>query len=152
MKNNLTSDQAQLVNQAKNILSLDDQKQNAMQTLKKINTAQAIQDEQQRHQNLIHTADSNSVKLREFWGDIQREVRNKQKEIAIEDNRQVQIELVRRKLDFGVIKDNYDNKATKAILEKFTDLDKGMPGTDYKHIKIRELINEYKTQREQLKQ
>ncbi len=52
------------------------------------------------------------------------------------------IEMVRRKLDFEVIKDNYENKMTQKILEQFTDLSAGMPGSNYKYVKIRELLQE----------
>ena len=61
------------------------------------------------------------------------------------------MELVRRKLDFEVIKDNYENKATQKILDNFTDLDQGLPGTNFKHVKIRELIDQHKTHRSQKK-
>ena len=61
------------------------------------------------------------------------------------------MELVRRKLDFEVIKDNYDNKATQKILDNFADLDQGMPGTHFKHVKIRELIDQHKIHQSQKK-
>lgn len=55
------------------------------------------------------------------------------------------MELVRRKLDFDVIKDNYENKVTSSILE-YADLDQGMPGTNYKHKKIKALMRERELQ------
>lgn len=54
------------------------------------------------------------------------------------------MELVRRKLDFEVIKDNYENKVTQEILDRFTDLDAGLPGTHFKYQKIQELISKRK--------
>jgi len=56
------------------------------------------------------------------------------------------MELVRRKLDFEVIKDNYANKMTETILDRFTDLDKGLPGTNFKHQKIQELASQRREQ------
>ena len=71
---------------------------------------------------------------------------------AIEMNLKLQKEIVRRKLDFDVIKDNHDNRVTQAILDRFTDMDQGMPGTNFKHAKIRELIKERHNQLEPLRQ
>ena len=35
----------------------------------------------------------------------------------------INMELIRRKLDFEVIKDNYENRVTQQILDNYTDLD-----------------------------
>lgn len=54
------------------------------------------------------------------------------------------MELVRRKLDFDVIKDNFENRVTQEILDRFTDLNEGIPGSNFKSLKIRELLKERK--------
>lgn len=69
-------------------------------------------------------------------------IENLKNVLAFDENLEMQKELVRRKLDFEVIKDNYQNKVTQTILDKFADLDQGMPGTNFKHLKIRELLKE----------
>ena len=56
----------------------------------------------------------------------------------------IQMELVRRKLDFDVIKDNFENRVTQEILDRFTDLNEGIPGSNFKSLKIRELLKERK--------
>ena len=59
-------------------------------------------------------------------------------------------ELARRKLDFEIIKDNYKNKATKEILDKFTlGQIKGTPGHGYKFEGLKKKVDEIK-RKEQL--
>ena len=58
------------------------------------------------------------------------------KAVTIAEKLKLHVELTRRKLDFEVIRDNWQNKKTTEILDKFTDLDKGLPGTGFKHQKI----------------
>ena len=60
---------------------------------------------------------------------------------SLKEKLQTHVELVRRKLDFEVIKDNHENRVTQQILDRFTDLKSGMPGTNFKYQKITELIN-----------
>ncbi len=48
---------------------------------------------------------------------------------------------MRRKLDFDVIKDNHENKVTKEIINRFADLDAGLPGTNFKYQRIQGLID-----------
>ena len=51
----------------------------------------------------------------------------------MEEKLKIHMELIRRRLDFEVIKDNYENNVTQSILDKYADLKEGMPGTNYKH-------------------
>ena len=69
-------------------------------------------------------------------------MRSKIKEKIFYDKLETHVELIRRKLDFTVIRDNQQNKTTQQILDRFTDLRAGMPGTNYKFIKLQELINQ----------
>ena len=66
--------------------------------------------------------------------------RSKIKEKIFQEKLETHVELIRRKLDFNVIRDNHQNKCTQQILDKFTDLRQGMPGTNFKYIKLQELI------------
>ena len=68
--------------------------------------------------------------------------RSKIKEKIFQEKLETHVELIRRKLDFNVIRDNHTNKCTQQILDKFTDLRQGMPGTNYKYIKLQELIQQ----------
>ena len=62
--------------------------------------------------------------------------RSKIKEKIFQEKLETHVELIRRKLDFNVIRDNHQNKCTQQILDRFTDLRQGMPGTNYKYIKL----------------
>lgn len=55
------------------------------------------------------------------------------KDNIMEEKLKIHMELIRRRLDFEVIKDNYENNVTQSILDKYADLKEGMPGTNYKH-------------------
>ena len=59
--------------------------------------------------------------------------RSKLKEKIFEEKLQAHVELIRRKLDFEVIKDNHENTVTQEILDRFTDTKAGMPGTNFKY-------------------
>jgi len=77
--------------------------------------------QKQDRQNLISSDRDSEVKALgalEFCNDVLRE-----------EKLRVHMELVRRKLDFEVIKDNFENRATQEILDKFTDVGAGLPGT-----------------------
>ena len=65
--------------------------------------------------------------------------RSKLKEKIFEEKLQAHVELIRRKLDFEVIKDNHENNVTQEILDRFTDLKAGLPGTNFKYQRIAEL-------------
>ena len=60
-------------------------------------------------------------------------LRSKLKEKIFEEKLQTHVELVRRKLDFDIIKDNHENRVTQQILDNFTDVQGGMPGTNFKY-------------------
>ena len=62
------------------------------------------------------------------------------KEKIFEEKLKINMELIRRKLDFEVIKDNYENKVTQEILNRYADTDAGLPGTTFKYQKIQELV------------
>ena len=67
-------------------------------------------------------------------------MRDKLKQKLVQERLETSVELVRRKLDFDVIKDNYENKITKEIIHKYADLDAGLPGTNFKFQKVKHLI------------
>ena len=73
-------------------------------------------------------------------------MRSKLQNLIIEEKFQTHVELVRRKLDFEVIKDNHENKVTSEILEKYVDKNAGMPGTNYKYQKVQELIQKRRSE------
>ena len=78
--------------------------------------------------------------------------RSKLKEKIFEEKLQTHVELIRRKLDFEVIKDNHENRVTQTILDRFTDLKAGMPGTNFKYQKISALLQKRKDEMEARKQ
>lgn len=61
-----------------------------------------------------------------------------------EEKTRTYIELQRRKLDVEIIKDNHENAQTQEILDKFTNLKEGMPGTNFKSEKFKELVKQRK--------
>lgn len=66
--------------------------------------------------------------------------RNKVKEKIFDEKLATHLELMRRKLDFEIIKDNHNNRVTQQILDRFTDVKAGMPGSQFKYQKIQELL------------
>ena len=78
-------------------------------------------------------------------------LRSKLKERIFEEKLQAHVDLIRRKLDFEVIKDNHENKVTQQILDRFTDLKAGMPGTNFRYQKLAELIQQRKDEVEKNK-
>ena len=64
-------------------------------------------------------------------------LRTKLQEQILDDKLQLHVELIRRKLDFEIIKDNHENVVTQEILDRFANIDDGgMPGTNFKYQKI----------------
>ena len=67
------------------------------------------------------------------------------KQALIENEVLTHKELARRKLDFEIIKDNYKNKATKEILDRFTlGQIKGSPGHSYRFEGMKKKVEEMK--------
>lgn len=78
--------------------------------------------------------------------------RSKLKEKIFEEKLQAHVELIRRKLDFEVIKDNHENTVTQEILDRFTDMKAGMPGTNFKYQRISELVQKRREEMEKTRQ
>ena len=78
--------------------------------------------------------------------------RAKLKDKIFEEKLQTHVELIRRKLDFEVIKDNHENNVTQEILDRFTDLKAGMPGTTFKYQRIAELLKRRRDEMEKTRQ
>ena len=73
------------------------------------------------------------------------------REKIFDEKLKTNMELIRRRLDFEVIKDNYENKVTQEILDKYADLDQGLPGTNFKYQKIQQLAKERRTLKDSLR-
>ena len=71
-------------------------------------------------------------------------LRNKLKDKIFEEKLHTHVELVRRKLDFEIIKDNHENVVTQLILDKFADTEGGLPGSNYKYQKIQALLEKHR--------
>ena len=78
--------------------------------------------------------------------------RSKLKEKIFEEKLQAHVELIRRKLDFEVIKDNHENNVTQEILDRFTDMKAGMPGTNFKYQRIADLVQRRREEMERTRQ
>ena len=97
-----------------------------------------MQDEEQHHKHLIG-GDYNT-----YTDQLTKAMRMNLKEKIFDEKLKINMELIRRKLDFEVIKDNYENKVTQEILNRYADTDAGLPGTTFKYQKIQELVKERK--------
>ena len=94
--------------QAQEIIDMTSKDQSLNKRLFGINQAEAIQKEQEDRKKLLGEKSRDQL-----TPDIQRNMRQFLKEKVITEKMKINMELIRRKLDFEVIKDNFENRVTQ---------------------------------------
>ena len=101
------SDEAKKVfKEAQQIIDFTDRHDRAKQKIRNLNNAEKNQQDEDRRKGLIGEAEK-------MKSNLQAGMRQNFKDMILEEKLKIHMELVRRKLDFEVIKDNFENKYTE---------------------------------------